>query len=64
MKNVYVYYALFFCFGFLVGFHRFYLGPEFRNSGLLFALTFGGAGLWAVLDLFRGSKLVAKANKI
>lgn len=65
MKKSWIYYSLFFLlFGWLLGFHRFYLGPRFNRSAVLYLLTFGMCGIWMVLDLFRGPKLVSKANEV
>ena len=43
-----------------VAMHRFYLGRPF--TGLLYILTLGGCGLWAILDFFRIPSLVHKEN--
>lgn len=44
-----------------IGGHRFYLGKPF--TGLLQAFTFGGLGVWALIDLFTIPNQVAKYNK-
>jgi TM2 domain-containing membrane protein YozV len=41
--------------------HYFYVGKVWVN--LLFWLTFGGLGIWWVIDLFRLSDLVREYNK-
>lgn len=42
--------ALLLCFFFgILGFHRFYVGKI--GTGILMILTFGGLGIWAMIDL-------------
>lgn len=45
----------------LIGAHRFYLGKPF--TGMLQALTFGGFGVWVLIDLFTLPKQVSEYNK-
>ena len=45
----------------LVGGHRFYLGKPF--TGMIQAVTFGGLGLWVLIDLFTIPYQVARFNK-
>lgn len=43
------------------GFHRFYLGRPF--TGLLYLLTVGGLGFWALLDLLLIPGMVRSENR-
>jgi len=45
----------------LVGGHRFYLGKPF--TAILQAVTFGGLGIWVLIDLFTIPYQVARFNK-
>lgn len=45
------------------GAHRFYLGDKLYGLGML--VTFGGCGVWALLDIFFiGRRLVTKTTKL
>lgn len=60
MKDKGTAYLFWFFFG-LIGAHRFYLGKPF--TGILQALTFGGLGIWVIIDLFTIPYQVARFNK-
>ena len=45
----------------LIGGHRFYLGKPF--TGMLQAITFGGLGIWTLIDLFLIPYQVTRHNK-
>lgn len=47
------------CF-FLLGAHYFYIGRPLTN--ILFYITFGGFGIWALIDLFRIPSMVNEYN--
>ena len=47
------------CF-FILGAHYFYLGRPLTN--ILFYITIGGFGIWALIDLFRIPSMVSEYN--
>ena len=59
-KNVLLAYVLWFFLG-LLGGHRFYLNQV--GMGIFYVLTFGGFGLFWLLDLFLLPDLVNRANR-
>jgi TM2 domain-containing membrane protein YozV len=46
----------------LIGGHRFYLGDTGRSIAMLF--TFGGLGLWTLVDLFLIAGRVREVNRV
>ena len=48
------------CFVFLCGIHRFYIGRI--GTGILMLLTFGGLGIWQLVDAFLIPKMVREYN--
>ncbi|MEV8506551.1 TM2 domain-containing protein [Actinoplanes sp. NPDC051475] len=59
-KDVRVAYALWCVVG-LLGGHRFYLGDTARSLAMLF--TFGGLGVWTLLDVFFIARRVRAVNR-
>ncbi|GLY07112.1 MULTISPECIES: TM2 domain-containing protein [Actinoplanes] len=59
-KDPRVAYALWCVLG-LIGGHRFYLGDTARSIAMLF--TFGGLGVWTVVDLFFVGRRVHAVNQ-
>lgn len=57
MKDTNLAYLLWFFFGL----HYAYLGKWFTQ--LLYIVTIGGLGVWAIVDLFRIPSMVSKYNK-